>query len=274
VRPKVISKSTPHGGFGNRVLSYLSLRHVAAANSVDYRSVNSSDSDLISGINRRLFFPLAWTRFQVISAADTSTDGGPDLVTSILSEGKSLVIRGAMLGETFARFAAPGSDLAIKNRAQLCQVHRNRSPGKNLVTVHMRAGDFRTWDPDAILPADYYITAINRVEEDFGPLKIRICIDDTTHPGLAETEKYIRQRGIERVEVDCLSPFECDFAAMASSRVLISSPSTFAICAGLLGTPEVIHNRAWINNRISRNELFWEKVMLNELPSYRVLGIY
>ena len=274
MRPTVISKSTPRGGFGNRVLSYLSLRHVAAANYVDYRSVNSSDSDLISGINRRPFLPLALTRFQEISAADISTDGGPDLVTSVLSEGKSLIIRGAMLGETFARFAAPASDLAIKNRAQLCQVHRKRAPGKNLVTVHMRAGDFRTWDSNAILPAEYYITAIKRVEEDFAPLKIRICIDDATHPGLADTEKYIRQRGLERAELDCLSPFECDFAAMASSRVLISSPSTFAVCAGLLGTPEVIHNRAWVNNRISRNEMFWEKVMLNELPGYRVLGIF
>jgi hypothetical protein len=55
---------------------------------------------------------------------------------------------------------------------------------------------------------------------------------------------------------------------MAQSEYLISSPSTFALVAGMLGKPRVIHSAQWVENRISRGEHFWQRIGEGTFPGY------
>jgi len=49
-----------------------------------------------------------------------------------------------------------------------------------------------------------------------------------------------------------------DFLDMANSDVLISSPSTFSIWAGILGKrKKVIHSKTWVDYRAKENDIFW-----------------
>ena len=49
-----------------------------------------------------------------------------------------------------------------------------------------------------------------------------------------------------------------DFAKMTECDYIISSPSTFCICAGFVGRQKkIIHSKKWLENRIKVNDKFW-----------------
>jgi len=69
---------------------------------------------------------------------------------------------------------------------------------------------------------------------------------------------------------ECEHPFSCDFAALIQADRVISSPSTFAITAGFLGSGSAVHSRDWVQNRIDDGDVFWSRVRENSLNGYSV----
>lgn len=269
MRGKVGVRSIPKGGFGNRVLSYLTIRHIAREVKSAYFFVDPSDRKVVGGIHRPRRLPPRFSRERVFRAADTQRDTFVTEVTDAVSRGISAVFKGPLLGEALVRFARTDSKTLTQLRTTQCLRHQKALASHRLITAHLRAGDFSEWEPDAILPAEYYTSAL----ESLGSLptdewRVRICFDDRMHPALAPLQHNLESRGLMLDSTDCDDPFGCDLAAMADSEYLISSPSTFALVAGMLGNTRSIHSARWVENRVNRGEKFWQRIGQGTFPGY------
>ena len=262
-------RATPKGGFGNRVLTYLTIRHLARTARARYFFTDPDDRGVIRGIHRPQKGRPLFGREAVFRAADTARDGFLEEVISLVSSGTWVSFKGPLLGEVLARFARIDSRELTALTATQCSGHLSEAASKNVLALHLRAGDFRLWEPAAILPAEYYIAAVDSISG-LSPdsWHARLCIDDRTHPALEEVVNHLSSRGFSLSEVECPNPFMCDLAAMAQAEVLVSSPSTFALVAGLLGAPRVIHSKKWVENRVSREEDFWRQIGQGVFPGY------
>lgn len=266
---KVGVRSVPKGGFGNRVLSYLSIRHLAEEVGASYFFVDPHDRQLITDIHRPHRMLTRLSQQTVFRAVDTQRDTFLGEVVDAISHGRFVVFKGPLLGQVLVRFAKTDSRKLTQLRAQQCARHRKILGSRMLITAHLRAGDFREWEPAAVLPLSYYTSALDAL----GPLptdewRVRICVDDESHPALEGLREDVRARGLLLNLADCVRPFDCDLASMAQSDYLISSPSTFALVAGMLGKPRVIHSAQWVENRVARGEDFWRHIGEGTFPGY------
>ena len=269
MRGRLGARSAPKGGFGNRVLTYLSIRHIARAVDARYFFSNPADKGLVSGIHRPNRIPRRFVPEKVFKATDTYHEGFLPEIREWVSRGNTVSLRGPLLGEVLVRFAKTDSRELTRLTVSQCREHQQGLVGKRQITVHLRAGDFRQWDPEAILPADYYLSAL----ESLGSLppdewQVRICVDDSTHSALEVLRDYLKSKDLLAPDLVCHNPFHCDLAAMAQSQILISSPSTFALVAGMLGSSRAIHSARWVENRVNRGERFWEEIGQGTFPGY------
>ena len=263
----------PKGGFGNRVWTYLNLRILADNLRSSYFSVNQEDRKLIRGIDRRPVVPLRFRKVLTVRTPLIEPNELRGVLEEALDSYSLVSLRGPMLGEVFAANEFDGVSQRSLIRAQVCDSVRKQSTDHESATVHLRGGDFADWHPEAILGADYYIPAIDRALELRDNLVFRVCRDDPHHPALESVTAYLSQKGILAKEHHCIDPLACDFVAMADSKVLISSPSTFSILAGILGSALVVQSRYWAESRAQRGEKFWQRVIDNSLPSYPIQAL-
>ncbi len=158
----------------------------------------------------------------------------------------------------------------VRYSMRQCRKHSRQLARSPLIGMHFRGTDFAAWNEEAILPASFYIDAMDRIGQHGKDCLVRICTDDPLHETVISLRQHYSSRGVLVPEIECSSPFECDFAALAESRYLISSPSTFAIVAGLLGKPAVVHSRKWVENRVAHGEEFWRQIKSATLLGYDV----
>lgn len=271
IRGQVGINSRPFGGFGNRTLTYLSVRHIADAVDAEYFSLNSTDVKFVHGVHQppRLTSRIGFRR--TFRGVDTKEIFFLEDLAEWLSRGRTAVFKGPLLGEVLVRVAKKDSREFTNLRVKQCAQHQKALGLKKLVSLHLRAGDFREWEPEAILPAEFYIEALESLSElSSDEWQVRICVDDRSHPALRTVEDYLKPRALLPGPLTCLSPFECDLAAMAGSEFLVSSPSTFALIAGILGGPRVIHSAKWVSNRVVRGESFWHEVGAGTFPGFHL----
>lgn len=269
MRGKVGVRKIPKGGFGNRVISYLSIRHIAHAVNAGYFFVDPLDRQLITGIHRPSRTLSKIAQRKAFATTDIRESDFLAEVEDVVSHGHSAVLKGQILGEVLVRFAITDSRDLTQIRVRQCSIHQKNLGSRKLITAHFRAGDFREWEPAAILPAPYYLSALDSLGSlSADDWRVRICVDDSSHPALETVQQHLRARGLLLEVPDCSRPFECDLAAMSHSDYLISSPSTFALVAGLLGKSRIIHSAEWVDNRVSRGEEFWRRVGEGTFPGY------
>lgn len=252
----------------------MNVRVLSVRSGAKYFFDGASDGAMITGMRRPLTVARTFRRFERIQARETQSASFVDDVREIYREGKSVDIRGAMLGETLARHLEAPIREMVKSTAAVCSHHQSERGEGNLVTLHFRAGDFQHWDPNAILPFSYYSRALDFLESEIdNRALVRLVFDDEQHPALSPVRETLIRKGLRLSNAVCSDPLQCDFAALASSNFLVSSPSTFAITAALLGAPKVIHSQSWVSNRLSRGELFWEKISSNSLVGHSTLAL-
>jgi len=128
----------------------------------------------------------------------------------------------------------------------------------NTVAIHFRGTDFYQWNPDAILNEKYYIDAIKSIQNIDSVI---LFTDDMNIPALVEVKGFLNK---EEIPYSCgentsdRSRYSNDFGRMSECDYIISSPSTFCICAGFIGKhKKIIHSKKWIDSRIKVNDKFW-----------------
>jgi len=149
------------------------------------------------------------------------------------------------LGEKFFsdHYISTREIFKLKNKIEL--------PGECLA-IHFRGTDFHEWNPEAIPAPDYYINAI----EEYGEVDTYyLFTDDRDLPSYLNVVKYLPE---EKIKYGSPNSVFNDFITMCYCDGIISSPSTFAICAGFIGKhKKIIHSEKWINSRVAVDDKFW-----------------
>lgn len=274
MRGKIGIRATPKGGFGNRLLAFMVLRQLSDRFQAPYFSTNSVDRKVIFGIHRPRLIPARKSYYVRFSADELLTDQGLERVEQHLQEGQSVVLKPPLLGEPLAALShRPPAEL-IRLKAKMCSNHRREQGSKALATFHLRGTDFADWEPRAILGPNYYLNALDLIRPALPQDHlVRICTDDASHPALVPLREELDKGPMSLSEVKCASPQVCDFVAMVESRFIVSSPSTFAITAGLLGDAEVVHSKNWVDWKVTEGELFWSKIRDNKLLGYSLKAL-
>lgn len=273
VRVYVGSSRTPKGGFGNRLWHYVNLRSIASHSKTAYFSINTGDKKRISGIHQPRYLARKVRSFERFETKRLLESGGRDDLALKLSKGINLDLKGPMLGEVFAHFSQGNTSDLINATARKCQRAIREEQGRSVVVLHLRGGDFAEWNPSAVLPDRYYFDAVQSAEISSPTVVYRICTDDFDHPAYESLSRWVSSQQDESPYHQCDQQLECDFAAMLGSSVLISSPSTFSILAGILGRPRIVQSLAWATQRAEKGEKFWQRVLERNLEDYEPFAL-
>lgn len=149
------------------------------------------------------------------------------------------------LGEKFF------SDHHISTREIFKLKNKMKLDGVSLA-IHFRGTDFHSWNPNAVLDTEYYLNAI----EEYGEVQTYyLFTDDRELPSYLDVTKHLYGKNV--IFGDPISRLN-DFITMCECDGIVSSPSTFAICAGFVGKhKKILHSKKWVNSRVSVNDKFW-----------------
>jgi len=130
---------------------------------------------------------------------------------------------------------------------------RNLPTDKVNVGIHLRGDDVLGRDGNngrEIHFPDYYMKAIDLVENHFNNTKYYVCTDDLRFMSYISTIDYLNN---EELEYELGSPDHFkDFSTLSECDVLICSSSTFVVCAGFVGkeNKKIIHSQDWIDKNL------------------------
>ena len=265
-------RSTPKGGFGNRLLNYINLRELSGSLGVPWFGPNLLDRSLVKGIHRPRFWPEPLLRPVLFNRDDTLRDDFLARASDVLASRRSVILKPRLLTEALARFDFVSPAQLVRHRFLICDSHRRQHGQGAPIVLHLRGTDFATWQPGAVLEEAYYRDALDLLaKQGLQDAAVRICTDDSEHPALEGLSVDLRRTG-RLLEGPCDNPFQCDFAAMTQAQTVVSSPSTFSITAALVGHSSAIHSRKWIDSRIQKGDLFWLKIRNRTLRGHRLVA--
>ena len=145
------------------------------------------------------------------------------------------------------------------------------------VGVHFRGKDFYLWDPNAILPTEYYIESIQFVIKEISTdFVIKIYTDDLNLKSYKDTIEWLNHNQIKYKLGDTNNHLE-DFKDLSNCDYIISSPSTFCITASLCGNQnkKIIHSEKFVYgykfNSDYFRDVFWKNLYNNmENKNYKI----
>jgi hypothetical protein len=207
-----------------------------------------------------------------------------------LCKTKNIVASLPFLGELFFEYNStnPNQFISLKDEYQL-----QMSLDTINIAIHIRNngdGWDRKNDNKSYLHSTYYINAINYCQNyDFGkPVKFYLVsginskfLHNTNqntdiYPPYLETEQYLINNNINfeygHTTNNPDSSFIFDFSQIMQSDVIISSVSTFCICASYLGkhNKKIIHNKIWMEYAANKNDKFWKDLHTNGNDYYQI----
>jgi hypothetical protein len=139
------------------------------------------------------------------------------------------------------------------------------------IAVHFRGTDFHSWEAKSILSSDYYMNSIDFCHNEHPDHTFVLFTDDKTLPSYKRTIDYLTTNNIKFVEGQKDGPFINDFIRMTHCDVIISTPSTFAICAGFINRQKkIIHSQNWLDYRLSQNDGFWSDLYNSGNDNYKL----
>jgi hypothetical protein len=207
-----------------------------------------------------------------------------------LVKNNNIIVSVPFLGELFFQYnhCDPRDNIQLKDEYQLTLPDNQINIG-----IHIRNnGD--EWDKinnnTSMLPSEYYINSILACVDEYAGQNIKFFLISginskflkntggsvNNYPPFVETEAYLKDNDI---------PFEyCitaninktdaiwDFSQMSQCDVIISSVSTFCLCAGFLGkkNKKIIHSRKWIEYAANKKDTFWKDLYNGGNEHYKI----
>ena len=230
-----------HGGrFGNKILHYNNLAQIAKSLNTDYNSIPYEGYEFLNLKNNVNFF-----NHNAFSFISSKTD------FSSLDKNLNYSLQ-PCLGELFFKFNYSTREIFSIKGDVLDKQYKN-------IGIHFRGGDFHSWNPESILSTEYYINSIESLHTDNN--KYYLFTDDMNLKSYEYVLTYLTEKNYTyELGVATLnnSHFINDYFQLCDCDYIISSPSTFAICAGFMGKEkEIIHSKKWIDSRVAKNDSFW-----------------
>lgn len=134
--------------------------------------------------------------------------------------------------------------------------------------IHFRGTDFHQWNPNAVLGFDYYYDSIQEVKDAVDTFIL--FTDDQGLSSITATSEYLSSQDIN-FTVASAENYINDFSFMSECDYIISSPSTFCICAGFIGKKKkIIHSKNWVEDRANRNDKFWVDLLNGGNDDYSI----
>lgn len=266
--------SQPTGRLGNVLLQYLFLRQMASrTNSGFYHPClkgadyfeDLDETDNYKEIKKKVF---GKKKIGIDKIRDMGLD---ELAQYINTTRNILVLVPPVLGYTFdTLYEDPNNFLKIKKEFKNPYFDYNNH---FVVAMHFRGTDFAEWNPMACLDAEYYIRAIDYCINKYGSkeLVFSLFTDDLTIDSYKETVDYLRKNNCVFHEGDPQRNLGEECYNISFSDVVVSSPSTFAITASMLGKRKtIIHSQKWCDYSVKRNDIVWVQMMKNKCDYYKI----
>ncbi len=246
-----------HGGrFGNKLLHYNNLVQIAKSINVEWDSVpytEYSSLELSNTFNSNQLLDL------------TSIDSKTNF--SSLNPSFDYALK-PCLGELFFKFTSPTRGIFKP---------KSNSLNNDLINIgiHFRGGDFHTWNSESILSTEYYIESIKYLHKPNN--KYILFTDDLHLKSYTDVQKYLNDNRYDfELGIATFGDYHFinDFFQLCDCDYIISSPSTFAICAGFMGKEkEIIHSKKWVESRVAKNDEFWVGVAKGGNNNYKVKNL-
>jgi len=275
-----ISKLSP-GRIGNRLFHYNLLRQISKKTGIDYYHIKFPESQYFPEMRKK---PRHWPNINKpveVFSRDLLAVSPEQFLENILEQnqkGRDILFSPPMLGETFFDylFYDPNDFLIFGNKYMI--EFNMTSENSIIVGLHFRGSDFPAWDEKAALNYEYYESAIDYCVNYFNNKKIFFCLftDDLEYPAYKQTLLFLKSKKDNEILLG--DPYKepiYDFYRMSQCDVLISSPSTFAIFAGILGKrKKIIHNKDWLNYAVEKKDMFWVRLSDTTNPYYRLWKVF
>lgn len=249
----------PTGGIGNRLFTYNFLYQAASTLNVN-ANFHKPDSGLISRQRvdpHRLNHLRLRNNFE-IPKLYSDQNFSRDFYEALITQRTCIRLPNTLLGEYFFQ-------ITQENPAQFfptLSVDSTSDVDSNFqVAMHFRGGDFRNWNPASILSHDYYLNAFDYLVSEFPSkeISLKIFTDEIAMDSLQRVRKSLAKS--VKIEIFCSPNPIDDLRLMAQSKAIISSPSTFAIWAGILSNKsKIIHSKDWVMYRANVGDVFWANI--------------
>ena len=251
------------GRMGNRLFQYHFMRQLSKKYELETFHLNIPDNIWFESMEEK---KLDWNpfrkkvKFKSNEIIALGKDSFLNKIQQAKIEKKVIVLEPPLLGDFFYDylFFDPNECIQIK------EIYKNsnltKSDNSINIAIHFRGTDFETWNKDAILDLDYYINAIDFSIKFYKDSKLDFYLftDDLSLDTYTKIINYLEYKNIDFYLGDMSKEPIYDFYTMSECDVIISSPSTFSIWAGVLGKrKKIIHSDNWIKNRIDVNDRFW-----------------
>lgn len=256
LHPWFIMKQIPVGRFGNHLFQWNLINQLAMEFEIPYSHPKFIGSNFSKGLRRHNYIRglVRYPSYRLIELKNKNVYWCEieELIRSKIRDGVSIEIPSGVMGSRFfdSNYRNPSG---IGDLSTLIRRQDNQS--EPYIAMHFRGTDFREWNELADIPSGYYSDALDTLKALRtlkGDLKVRLVTDDPDHVTVAQIRKSTGAI-VERRD----SQFE-DFSILANADALISSPSTFAIWAAIMGKPKsVAFPKAWVNSRIEIEDPFW-----------------
>lgn len=263
---KTVTYFAPNAGFGNRILSYLSIASVAYSLGVRLRLAGAREVErpLLRGSSGALG-PFYGT---TILGPSADVGGLVARLQEVLKAGPRVWVNGPLLGDAWVRVASAPPNRLIEVEARIC-AERAAVSTSGSVVMHFRGGDFAEWNSQAILSTEYYMLALEYVRTAYPDVPVLIATDDWNLESAQSLFSHLTQFEQRLSRHVCSKGLLCDFALLRNAHVIVSSPSTFAVSASLLGSSRSIHSRDWVEERARLGDQFWVALLSNAVPYHR-----
>ena len=283
----------PTGRLGNVMIQYAFLRQLSRRAGVEYFHRKLPYSKYFENwSSHNISLKLMLSRKKQVDLGYIEQLGISEFIEEVKKSSVHYVIKPPVLGHLF-EFPDdnPGNYYEIEDcyctreYVDFCK-HKNRDSAyksqsenaeKVKVAIHYRGTDFASWNSKALMSMDYYIRAINFMEEEYKGVDVeyKLFTDDVESQTYKELIRYLSVHRKAYAEADSSRDMMLDMTDMAMCDAIISSPSTYAIIAGIIGKTDkkIVHCKDWVQYCAEEGEDFWIQVSERKIPYYNVCAI-
>jgi hypothetical protein len=134
---------------------------------------------------------------------------------------------------------------------------------RNTVAIHFRGTDFKLWKAHSIISHDYFVNSIAKLN---GYNCINLFSDDHNHPTVREIQRFATEN-----KWNLLTFSGCqysDFSLLCRADAIVASPSTFSLCAAILGGKQIVFPNSYAIREANNGSNFWVDLVSGKKPNY------
>lgn len=252
----------PTGRFGNQLFQYYFLARFARATNSSKFHPPFLGKEMFENFglqigNYAASIGMPSTRLSIEQLKEFKWSDLIQFTEAQFNSGRKVILPTGILDYCFYEDQPDSIETIFRSKKKYQEVGFHRES----IALHFRGTDFHNWNEAAVMDAEYYFKALDSLREkiDVDEYRIELFTDDPSHSTVKKILRY------PKVHLSTEKNYLKAFLQISRSNVLVSSPSTYAYWAGVLGNKKIIINSSsWINSEIEKGDKFWMPVRLGK----------